>query len=255
MLTGTLPARFVSGSSVYRSAAGIDPVGTPLKRAATCALCGTALLAGEPAAPLKNTTFSEGFNNKLDVHTRGTVICGDCQALWTKDFMQKYSRTYACEAGVFKLASNEDIQAFILRPPAAPLVAAFSTRQLQHMIWRTPVCLSSARLIVRVDEDVLHIDREKVLAGVRGWQYCVARMQAMGMKGLPAYLRRELDGREVGSMRADVARSVAEGAEGARAVDSLRALRMGEWWALTACRKLDLDRPDTWPHPVKLLPT
>lgn len=254
-MTSTLPSRFLSGTAVYRRAAGIHPVGTPLEHSATCALCGGAVLAGEAAAPLKNTTFNEGFNNKLDVHTRGTVVCGDCEALWIPEFLQKYSRTYASAHGVFKLASNEDIQAFILRPPAPPSVAVFSTRKVQHMIWRTPVCLSAERLIVRVDDEVLHIDREKVLTGIRGWQYCEARMNALGMKGGVAYMRQKLDARLIGSMRADVARAVAgESAEGAAAVASLQALRMGEWWALGACRGVDLDRPETWPHPVKLLP-
>lgn len=254
-MKATLPARFMSGSTLYRRAAGIQPVGAPLARHATCALCGIALVAGDPAVPLKHTTFGEGFNNKLDVHTKGTVVCGDCEALWTMDFLQKYSKTYACDTGVFKLASNEDIQAFILRPPASPFVAVYNTRKTQHMIWRTPVCLSGMHLVVRVDDDVLHIDRDKVLAGIRGWQYCEARMIALGMKGGPAYTRLHLDARQVGSVRADVARAVAaENAEGARAVECLRALRMGEWWAVGACRSVDLDRPDTWPHPVKVLP-
>jgi CRISPR type IV-associated protein Csf1 len=254
-MTSTLPCRYLSGSAVYRRAAGIQPVGAPLKRSATCALCGSALLAGEPAAPLKNTTFDEGFNNKLDVHTRGTVVCGDCEALWAPEFLQKYSSTYAAAQGVFKLSSNEDIQAFILTPPPPPSIAVFSTRKMQHMIWRTPVCLSAQRLIVRVDDDVLHIDRAKVLAGIRGWQHCEARMNALGIKGAVAFMRQKLDARLIGSMRADVARAVAaESAEGAAAVASLHALRMGEWWAVGACRGVDLDRPETWPHPVKLLP-
>ena len=80
-------------------------------------------------------------------------------------------------------------------------------------------------------------------------------MNALGMKGGVAYMRQKLDARLIGSMRANVARAVAgESAEGAAAVASLQALRMGEWWAVGACRGVDLDRPETWPHPVKLLP-
>lgn len=251
-----LPCRFLSGSQLYRRAAGIPPLGKPLAHAATCALCAAKLLAGEPASPITNMTFDETFNNKLDVHTKGTVLCGDCEALWNSLFLQKYSKTYASQdGGVFKLASNEDIQAFILTPPAGPFVAIFNTRKKQHMIWRTPVCLSREQLIVRIDDDVVHIDRHKVLEGIRAWQYCETSMKALGMKGTVSYPDRGLASRSTGSMRAGVAREVGgKSPEGARAVATLQALRVGEWWAVSACRAVDLDKPQTWPKPVKLLP-
>ncbi len=243
-----------TSSQLYRRAAGIKPSGAPATKDCACIMCGAKLVAGDLVNPIQKDTFGESFNNKLDIHRSGDVLCGDCEPLWSKDFLQKYSKTYASAEGVFKLASNLDVQAFILRPPPPPFVAIFNTRQQQHMIWRTPVCLSSDVLIVRIDDEVLHIHRAKVLAAVPAWQYVVERMKALGFKGLPAYPNRTLSSRATGSLRADVATKISEESpEGAQAIAVLRELRMGEWWAMTAMNGVDLGAPDAWPQPEKLL--
>lgn len=243
-----------TSTQLYRRAAGVKATGAPASKDCTCIMCGAKLAAGDLVNPILKDTFGESFNNKLDIHQRGDVLCGDCDVLWSKDFLQKYSKSYATAEGVFKLASNLDIQAFILNPPPPPFVAIYNTRQQQHMIWRTPVCLSSQILIVRMDDDILKVDRAKVLAGVRAWQYVVERMKVLGFKGMPAYPDRTLSSRSTGSIRADVAAKIgAEGPEGAQAITALRALRMGEWWAMTALNKVDLNDPASWPKPEKLL--
>ena len=250
MDTQTLP----TSSQLYRRAAGVKPTGAPAGKDCTCIMCGARLGAGDLVNPILKDTFGDSFNNKLDIHRSGDVLCGDCDALWSKDFLQKYSKTYATPEGVFKLASNLDIQAFILRPPSPPFVAIYNTRQQQHMIWRTPVCLSSDLLIVRMDDEILKVDRAKVLAAVRAWQFVQERMKVLGFKGMPAYPERTLSSRATGSIREDVATKIgAESPEGEKAIQALRALRMGEWWAMTALKGVDLDAPDSWPMPEKLL--
>ncbi|KLR58967.1 hypothetical protein OX89_04030 [Diaphorobacter sp. J5-51] len=218
-------------------------------------MCAAQLKAGDPVNAIGKDTFGESFNNKLDIHEAGDVLCGDCAALWQRDFLMKYSKTYATPSGVFKLASNEDIQAFILTPPRPPFVAVYNTRQQQHMIWRTPLCLSNEVLIVRLDDEILHIDRDKVLRAVSAWQRTLARMKELGFKGLPAYPERTLSSRATGSIRDDVAERISGDSEaGARDIETLRSLRVGEWWAMCAINKVDLDSPASWPLPVKLLP-
>ncbi|WP_234305498.1 type IV CRISPR-associated protein Csf1 [Diaphorobacter sp. J5-51] len=244
-----------TSSQLFRRAAGIDPQGSPAPRDCKCAMCAAQLKAGDPVNAIGKDTFGESFNNKLDIHEAGDVLCGDCAALWQRDFLMKYSKTYATPSGVFKLASNEDIQAFILTPPRPPFVAVYNTRQQQHMIWRTPLCLSNEVLIVRLDDEILHIDRDKVLRAVSAWQRTLARMKELGFKGLPAYPERTLSSRATGSIRDDVAERISGDSEaGARDIETLRSLRVGEWWAMCAINKVDLDSPASWPLPVKLLP-
>jgi CRISPR type IV-associated protein Csf1 len=218
-------------------------------------MCGARLDAGDPAVPVGQDTFGESFNNKLDVHEDGDVLCGDCAALWQKDFLMKYSKTFANESGVFKLASNADIQAFILTPPEPPFVAIYNTRQQQHMIWRTPVCLSKDALIVRLDDEILHIERARVISAISAWQRTLAKMKEFGFKGVPAYPDRTLSSRCTGSMCEDVSRRISDdSAAGARDIGVLKSLRMGEWWALCAINKVNMADPSTWPQPVRLLP-
>lgn len=244
-----------TASQLFRRAAGIAPQGVPAPRDCKCAMCSAALKAGESVNALDKDTFGESFNNKLDIHEDGDVLCGDCAALWQRDFLMKYSKTYATEQGVYKLASNEDIQAFILTPPRPPFVAVYNTRQQQHMIWRTPLCLSADVLTVRLDDEVLHIRRALVLRAVGAWQRTLAKMKELGFKGMPAYPERTLSSRSTGSIREDVAERLSqEGPACAQDIETLRSLRVAEWWAMCAINKIDLDTPASWPLPIKLLP-
>lgn len=243
-----------TSSQLFRRAAGIEQQGKPAPKDCTCVMCSAKLELGDLINAIDKTTFGESFNNKLDMHEPGDVLCGDCAALWARDFLMKYSKSYATTEGVFKLASNEDIQAFILTPPAPPFVAVYNTRQQQHMIWRTPLCLSNAMLTLRLDDEILHIDRVKVIRAVGAWQRTLARMKELGFKGMPAYPERTLSSRATGSIRDDVAERIAGDSEmGANDIAALRSLRVGEWWAMCALNKVDVDEPTTWPQPVKLL--
>ncbi len=243
-----------TSSQLFRRAAGVKPQGSAAARDCSCIMCGARLKEGDAVNPIENDTFGESFNNKLDMHEKGDVVCGDCAALWQRDFLMKYSKTYATQDGVYKLASNEDIQAFILQPPQTPFVAVYNTRQQQHMIWRTPVCLSSDVLIVRLDDELLHIRRALLIKAVGAWQRTLAAMKELGFKGMPAYPERTLSSRATGSIREDVAERLSKHSEAcAQDIATLKALRVGEWWGMCAINKVDVGAPETWPMPVKLL--
>lgn len=249
------PSRIDTSSQLYRRAAGIEQQGVPLDRPATCAMCGAHLNAGDLSELVTAETFGEGFNNKLDMHSEGDVLCGDCVALWSKEFLQNYSKSYATSTGVYKLASSEDVQAFVLTPPSAPFVAIFNCRQQQHMIWRTRVSLSQDVLTVRIDDELVHINRQLALDGARAWRMVQECMKTIGMKGQPATIERTLSDFKMGSFREDVILAVtAHSPEGAEAIATLQRMRMPELWALCALRHIDQDAPETWPKPVQILP-
>ncbi|WP_166485912.1 type IV CRISPR-associated protein Csf1 [Rhodoferax ferrireducens] len=245
-----------SSSQLYRRAAGVEQKGTPLAAPCQCAMCAAQLQVGDLAKLVTKDTFDKGFNNKLDIHHRGgDFVCGDCAALWSKDYLQSYSKSYATTKGVFKLSSNEDVQAFLLSPPSPPFVAIFNTRQQQHMIWRTPVCLSQDVMIVRVDDELIHIRRQLALDGARAWRSIESCMKVIGIKGLPARLERTLCDEGMGVIRPDVIKAaLAHSPASAKAIGVLQTMRVGEWWALCALRHIDQDAPSTWPTPIQVLP-
>jgi CRISPR type IV-associated protein Csf1 len=243
-----------SSSQLYAGAVGLKGVGTPLKSAAVCAMCAAKLKAGDLALPVGDH-FGESFNNKLDMHHEGDVLCGACKALWSKDFLQNNSKSYADASGVYSLASNDNIAAFVLTPPTVPFVAIYNTRKQQHMIWRTPVCYSDDVMIVRHDDELLYIRRDLALAGARAWRKTLACMEKIGMKGMPGDLALSLGLSGIGKLRKDVVLAVTQhSAEGAEAIATLQKLRMGELWVLTSLRNVDQDAPQTWPKPAKLFP-
>ena len=95
--------------------------------------------AGEETNLVSRDTFGDAFNNKLDLRAKhGHYVCGACMALWHKDFLQRYSKTYATAHGVWKLASNDDTMAFLTNPPEPPFVALISTTQQQHLSGALP---------------------------------------------------------------------------------------------------------------------
>lgn len=240
-----------SSSQVYLAAAKLAPIGSDVVAADThCTMCAAPIAAGELANKVVPSTFGDAFNNKLDLRAiSGTHVCGACQALWSKDWLQKYSKSYACSEGVFKLASNEDQAAFLLNPPEAPFVAILSTRQQQHMIWRTPVSLSRELFYVRLDGDILEIRRKVLMDALDAWRH-VAELMAntipegrkRPLKGPPAWIDRQLESSQTGMLRTDVEDLLRQVGE-TWAIDRFNALTIGEWWALNIINRFDPQNP------------
>ena len=238
--TPTSSFELVSPSAVYCRAAGVAPQ-TERTYAVdtTCAMCGTAIPAGTPCNAARGR-FDASFNNKLDLVEGARAICGHCMALWSKDWLQKYSKTYACSDGVYKLASNLDQALFIAAPPRAPYVAILSSTQQQHLIWRAPVNYGREQLLLRVGDEILRIRRLLLLdRALPAWRALAAMMKEQAMAGtMPGPIDRELARFAMGRIRDDVAeRAVALGL-GAH-VDLLNSLSLGEWWALGVVRQFD----------------
>lgn len=243
-----------SPSRVYTQAAGVAPI-TCITAASDswCVMCGTPIATGDACNPLQD--FGPTFNNHIDLRAlSGRYICGDCAALRGKEWLQTYSKTYACSTGFFKLASNEDYAAFVLSPPEPPFVAVLSTAKQQHLIWRAPVNASRDWLLIRMGDEVLSIRRAVVMQALSAYKALVHLMATVPtergylLKGPPAIFDRELANSAMGSLRIDVAaHATANGMHDQAAL--FGTLTMGEWWALNALRFIDLDHP---PQPVKL---
>jgi CRISPR type IV-associated protein Csf1 len=240
-----------SSSRLWNSAWGTDVQGPPWAHDdTTCVMCGAAVKRGDLGVPAGRKRFDQAFNFKLDVKFKGDAVCGDCVAVWQNFWMQKGSKSYAVMGeGVFWLSKNTDIAAFILSPPKAEYVAIFNSRQQAQMIWRTPVAMPSNLLQVRIDDDLMVIDRDRVMRGVRAWQTACSILVAVGQpKGAPFLLSYNLASSATGMRHPTNASAVEKHSqEGVAAVAVLSSLSMADWWALSACRELDLDKPESWP--------
>lgn len=241
----------LSSSALWNAAWGTVATGAQWGHDDTsCVMCGASVKRGDVAVPADGKRFDKGFNFKLDVKFKGNAVCGDCLAVWQNFWMQKGSKSYAVLGeGVFWLSKNTDIAAFVLSAPKAAYVAIFNSRQQAQMVWRTPVALPSNVLQVRIDDDLVLVDRERVLRGVKAWQLACKILVAVGKpKGSPFLLSYNLASSATGLPHPTNAAAVAlHSQEGKEAIELLRTLTMGDWWALSACREVDLDAPNTWP--------
>lgn len=241
-------------SELYATAAHVTPITRGVaSEDSYCAMCGTPIPAGTAANPLTKNTFDPAFNNRLDLRAlSGNCVCGHCEALWTKDWLQKYSKTFATADNVYKFASNDQQAAFLLNPPEPPFAAIFSTRQQQHMIWRTPVSLSREIYTVRVDGDLLVIRQKVLLEGLRAYQHALSVMantphprSGRKLKPPAALFSRELGLATMGSLREDVI-ELLESVGDTWVIDTLHSMGMGEWWALNVVRHYDPNHPPAY---------
>lgn len=244
----------LTSSALYRTAARLQPATTAVTTSDShCVMCAVALPMGTAANPVTKKTFDDAFNNKLDLRARrsGAYVCGDCEALWHPDWMQKYSKTFACADGVFKIASNEHLAAFLANPPEPPFCAIFSTKQQQHMIWRTPVSLSRDYITVRLDNELLTIRRPILLDGWRAYRHAESVMASTALARTGRKLKppAALFSRELAlpflALRSDVAELMRETGN-QWVIDQLALLSTGEWWGLGALRHIDPSAPP--PH-------
>lgn len=225
----------VSPSAIYRKATKRPQVSTmTAPMACSCNACGFAIAEG---APCEEASYLNSFSNQLDLRAKGSgFMCADCAAIMSStDFLTRFSKTVANEHGIFKLAATEDGAAFMANPPETPFVAIFSTRNAQHMVWRTPVTYSKDFIFLRLDDEVLTIRRKLVLEAFEDWKVLTellwthpdkAMQKAKILLTAPA-----LDNRSIGAVLTRVERWAVECGQGAR-VDRLNSLSAGEWWGL-----------------------
>jgi len=239
----------LSASQLWTAAAGLQPEGSPSDKDDTCVMCGGAIHHGDPVIPLASQ-MKESFNNKLDCKTPGGAVCGHCSVLSVAPWTQAWSKAYAVDGvGVFWLVRGEDQAAFVLNPPEADYVACINTKQQGHVIWRTPVARPSNWLQVRIDDQVILIDRKRAIAGARALQRGYDILKAIGQpKATLALFGNHLASLAAGKIVEKYAAMIeGQGDEGAEVIATLRSLTLGDWWAVAALRHVDMDNRASWP--------
>lgn len=250
--TPSLSVMHTSPSQLWVHAGKLEPQGRTWEQADThCILCGSEVHKGDLAV-LSAEKIDDAFNFKADCHVKGEAICGHCLAIWETQWMQANSKSYAVQGeGIFYLRTKEDIAALLLTPPTKPYVAIFNIRQQCQMIWRTPVGMPSRDvLVIRLDDTVMTIDIKRVFSGVQAWQEASSILKALGKpKAQTHILSYDMSSTIMGKPIGGNYKIVKEHSEaGEKAMATLDALSVAEWWALCACREVDLGQPSTWPQ-------
>jgi CRISPR type IV-associated protein Csf1 len=157
------PSQFVLSAIKMQPVGSIDaPFDTE------CALCSMPIKKGDTCTHEKNTTFSEDsfVDNNSAAKPGNEYICNCCVPLWTKEFLQSYSKSLVTKSGMYKLASNEEWASLLISPPKEPFMAFLSNAQQQHLIWRTPINYSTERFVIRVGANLFPIRHKKMMRGV-----------------------------------------------------------------------------------------
>ncbi len=245
----------ISPSHLYREAAGVARKGTmKMPHDGFCAQCAVPITAGDLVTPTSAWVSRERFNNKLDLGApESRHVCADCGALYHKDYLQKYSKSYACCQGVFRLASNADQCWLLLNPPEPPFIAILSDIQQQHLIWRAPVNWNRDLIKVRMGDRILRVRRKVLMQAVDAVARSRNRMEAAGVIGKHPFqgLDRELASVHGTAIRHDVRRIAVNDRLLAADLVFLESLSMGELWGLTLLIFTD---PTTVRQPIRLLP-
>lgn len=223
----------ISPSHLTVMAAGLQPIG--IWRAGTpcrCAMCGTAIQTGELA---DNFLPGDSFTDHPALAAKSSgVICGDCKAVWRKEFLQKYSKSVICEEGVFPFAKMENQAYWLLNPPNTPFIMMLSDQQQQHLVWRAPVNLSRDLYQIRFGGSVLTIRRPVLLEALAASKYLAGRLNEGAKK--PAFkspferLDWNMADLRHGRLRHEALALRDE--EALKAIALLRSITPGEAWAL-----------------------
>lgn len=216
----------------------------------TCALCCGPIYAGEPVD--LTSTLGASFNNKADAaHKNGTLICGACNAVSERHWMERLSKAYVTADGVFKLASNPDQAYFILNAPKPPYVAYLSDGKMQHLIWRSTMTVDHDLTYIRLGERQLSFSRSKVKEALATANQVIKFMARSGAKGKTPFANynRELETPQATRIRPDVLQACETDPVMLAACDQLEALTIGEYWALGI---LLLTDPEKIEKPIRL---
>lgn len=218
-----------------------------------CVMCGTSVLPGDPARAMQDAA-GESFNAKLDCKYIGAAVCRHCQAVrdprWMAVNMDSKAVAIAGR-GVFRLRKKPDVAAFVLQPIESPYVAIWNTRQQAHMIWRTPVSVPCERFReVRLDDEILLIDRQRVMQCVPHWVATHKILEVLGVPRLFAFdISWDLGSTTAGQPRERQVEAVRQHSkEGAEAIAALESLTLADWWALFSVRDVAMDNAGSWPN-------
>lgn len=129
-----------------------------------CAFCGKPIRTGDLYEPA--TALGEYFSDTRDLADNTRMSCPACSAVRTKKAMFALQRALVTDYGIYSIAPAAARSWLFLTPPEPPFVAVLTTATLQHLIWRTPVTLSSDLIVIRHGAR-LHTIRPRLVAEAR----------------------------------------------------------------------------------------
>lgn len=224
------PSRFIL-STTKKSLMG----SVVAQKDAVCALCAGPIHAGEPCEHTLEVAQAS-FNNKLDGRCQtSTLVCGACNRIMSREegWMERFSKSFVNERGVFKIASNANQSHFILYPPKPPFVAFLSDGKMQHLIWRSRMTLDPRETWIRMGDRQLRFRHDRVQLALQSISVLTALMDATGLKGKQPFAKfdRELDNPQGTRIRPDVVKAAGEDPDLLRHIAILEGLSAGEFWA------------------------
>jgi len=150
-----------SASRLACDAIGLIPVGIESDEQNACCLCGSPVDVGD--RQIIFTAPSANFMDDFSMASRSGIACGYCAAIMPKKVMFKLQAGVFGHDGAYSLRKDTDRAWLLRRPPRTPFVAVVSDSTLQHLIWRTPVTLSSDLITIRLGPRLLTIRRHLAL--------------------------------------------------------------------------------------------
>jgi CRISPR type IV-associated protein Csf1 len=102
---------------------------------------------------------------------------------------------------------------------------------------------------VRLDDEILLIDRQRVMGCVRYWNTTHSILEALGKPRVFAFdMSWDLASTTAGQPRERLVEAVRQHSqEGSQAIDALLELTLADWWALFSIRDVSMDAPGSWP--------
>jgi CRISPR type IV-associated protein Csf1 len=148
----------LTGSWLAVHAAGdtpaVKPGTVPTDPEVPCPMCGYRFAGGECGHP-NPTLHSQTFNDAPSMlGSAYSPICGACNLMSQKKYMQALGKAVAARGGLWSLASNESRAWWLLNPPTPPFVMVVANATQQHLYWRTPVATSQDVFPVRIGTHV-----------------------------------------------------------------------------------------------------
>lgn len=127
-----------------------------------CALSGQHIAAGQ--ANLVRWTPGDTFRDQYTMaRPESPFISRETNAIRSKPFMQRYSKSVICAEGWFPFARSEHVAWFLANPPEPPFGMVFGLAQMEHMLWRTPLSLSRDLFSVRLGKHLLRINHPRLM--------------------------------------------------------------------------------------------
>ena len=132
-----------------------------------CGYCGVPLHDGETA---KKLNLGRNFNDRSALADRNARYrCLDCDALNVQAVLGGRRSSVVTREGWYPVSTDAALKYFLLNPPEPPFMFFCTDRggsSMHHLVWRTPVSLSSKLFYIRHGNELFVINHDRLMAAV-----------------------------------------------------------------------------------------